>query len=349
MKPFDKIAIVYLDESNLSEETYLDFLKQYYGHSNWLRYQKKKEWYSSQYPYRILLAIVNGLPVGQNCVYKVPAVIGGKDTTISWGVDAFVLPKWRGNGIGKMLQKRLHEDCENFSSAWYSPINGLIKRKCNANEYFRLYFPYYAVSKWFSIYIELAIKKLFNKTITIPIRIPNLYILFKTKSGEHFEFEEVYNFDDADISFINKVLSPKDLYVKRDVKYMHWKYFNNPSLLFPPHIVRVHYRNQLIAIFSFTTAKKSQYISASVFTSILFDSFIDDRYNFSNNDIIKYIVKYHKDQGVVIDGIRSLQDIKYYPKIVYPIYGVPLLSTYNGKLNSFYLSLIDQDMEQIAM
>ena len=173
--------------------------------------------------------------------------------------------------------------------------------------------------------------------------------MLKTKCAKDFVFEEIYDFDDSDISFISKVLSGKDLFVKRDKKYLRWKYFDNPSLLSPPHIIRVHSHGQLVAIFSFTTAKDSKYISTSVCVSVLLDSFVDANYNFSDQNIIKYIVKYHKERGVVLDGVRSLQAIKYYPKIVYPMCGVPLLSTYSGKLDSFYLSLIDQDMEQIAM
>ena len=84
--------------------------------------------------------------VGQASAFKVTAIIEGKEQALYWGCDTFLLQEYRGYGIGKTLQKIMHETCPNFSSAWYSPINGIIKRKCGCFDLMELRFTYYPVS-----------------------------------------------------------------------------------------------------------------------------------------------------------------------------------------------------------
>lgn len=340
------LKLEYLNESNITESQYLDFLEAVHGDNALHRYKDRGNWYNKTNDYHILLAILDNKVIGQASYYAIDVVANKKKTRISWGADTFVLSEARGKGIGKKLQKKLHEDAINFSSVCYAPINGIIKRKCGANQYKKYYFPYYPISKFFSTFFELATLKIFKKKISFNIKIPNLYFLLNKKNLKGYTIKEIENFDNH-IDFIQEVLESKyDFYVYRDKRYLDWKYFENPDLN-KIHIFEVKKGEDTEAIISFSEAKERTYLMSKFFGSTILDMFIKKDSTFTEKHVISVIVDYYNKKGVKLDGLFTIFDIPYFPKIKYPFSGSPFLSTYNGHINNPYISFMDQDMEQM--
>ncbi len=340
------LKLEYLDKSNIEESKYIDFLKKIHGDNAMHRYENRGKWYSMTNDYHILLAILDDKVVGQASYYTIDAVAGNENIKVSWGADTFVLDEARGKGIGKKLQKKLHEDAVNFSSAWYSPINGIIKRKCGAREFSKNFFPYYPISRYLGVFTELAIKKLFNKEVKIRLRLPNFYYLVNKKKLSQFTIKEIPNFDNH-IEFIQEVLSNKyDFYVKRNKEYLEWKYFNNPDLK-EFHILEISKDGNTEAILSFSEAKERTYLFSKFYGPTILDVFIKNGSEFVEKHVIPVIVEYYKKRKISLDGIITIFNLPYFPKLIYPSSGSPLLSTYIGEIKNPYISLTDQDMEQL--
>lgn len=341
------LRLEYIENTNIPEEQYLEFLSKVHGKNAMHRYKDRGDWYLKTGDYHILLAILNGKIVGQASYFTIDAIAEKKDIRLSWGADTFVLEEARGKGIGKKLQKKLHEDAVNFSSACYAPINGIIKRKCGAREFKRHYFPFYPISRFATIFIELAIIKVLKKKIKFNFRIPNFYFFLNKKNIKQYTIYEINKFEDKHIKFIQDTLSSKyDFYIKRDAAYLEWKYFENPDLQ-NFHIIEVRKGETIEAIISFSEAKERTYISTQYIGSSILDMFIKKNSDFTEKHVISLITEYYKKQGITLDGIFTIFNIPYWPKLRYPFFGSPLLSTYNGEINRPYISFMDQDMEQM--
>ena len=148
------IELIYLSENKISMEKYYELLHTYYNKNEISDRIKRVNWYLQKGDnFRILLALVNGELIGQTCAYKCTAVFNGKEIDWWWGVDNFVIKSMRGKGIGKKLQEKLHKDLINFSSAWYSPSNGHIKRKLGSSPFCKINFNYYPINSLSLIHI----------------------------------------------------------------------------------------------------------------------------------------------------------------------------------------------------
>lgn len=336
----------YSDEVDLEEVCYVEFLKEAYGYDGLNRFTNKRSWYQQTKNYRTLLAILDGKVIGHSSFYTVDACINGVTHEFSWGVDGYVLKEGRGKGIGKNLQKKLHEDAKNFSSVWYSPTNGHIKKLCGAKSFKVNHFPYYPISKFFSLYIELAVFKLFRRKIRLNLRLPNFYYRFNKSDISKFTVVQCPNFDGL-IDYINSTLSAQyDFFICRDAQYLNWKYFENPNLK-GFHILKILNEKKIEAVITFSEANEKTFIAAKYFGVSILDAFIAPNSSFSQKDMITVIVEFYKQKGITIDGIRSISKIPYFPKLIYPKSGTPFLSTHTGKMQCPYLSLMDQDMEQL--
>ena len=344
------IELVYLSENNnrLTQEEYNKFLLEYYKNEYNARLKRIK-WYQ-QYcsDFKILLAIINGKPVGQSCAYKCTAVIHKQDTEWWWGVDTFVLPAMRGKGIGKKLQLKLHQDLPNFSSAWYSPSNGYIKRICGANLLYRINFNYFPVSSYVTPIITNAAKKFLNKQLHFNhickwkyLKYNNLFI--NNRRYEEIKLEEKLT---ELLPLINKSLNQYDFYIKRDLNYFVWKYFLNPDLKY--HTLLIYSNNNIPAgIIIFSEIFSKNLLLTPIYAVTLLDIFIDPNSNITTKMILTLIGQYYKTKGQYLDGILSLENSSYFPVFRYPIKGNYLLSTYKGNIQKPYISYSDQDMEQM--
>lgn len=342
------IEYKYFDGNEITEKQYFAFIEKAYGEKAKHKCEERFPWLRKNHGYRILLALSDGEIIGQACAYEVKAIANGKEISLTWGIDNIVLPEARGKGVGKTLQKTLHETTPNFSSAWYSYTNGHIKRKCGAKAFSPNRFPYYAVSKYFGIYAEIAFKLIFKRYIRIPSRIPNLYHnLFGRKKAKEFVFSEIRDFTEEHIKFIQETLEINyDFYVKRDMEYLKWRYNENPTIK-GHHIIEVKKENETIAIIGFTEPQRRNYVRTTYFGATILDIFAKDNSLFSKKDALGIIVDYYKKRKITLDGISTIFEIPYLPKINYPRKGIPFLTTYSGEINRPYISLLDQDMEQM--
>ena len=69
----------------------------------------------------------DGSVVGQTCALVEPIKIGEEVHKVGWSVDTFLLPEYRGQGIGFQLQKANDQANEIFMSLSMSKANRRIK------------------------------------------------------------------------------------------------------------------------------------------------------------------------------------------------------------------------------
>lgn len=337
-------------------EQYKCFLTEYYGESADARYDRM-QWYHKRGRYRILLAVEDGVLLGQSCVYSVDVAINSEKKELWWGVDGFVLEKARGRGIGKMLQKQLHRDFTFFSSLWYSRLNGIIKHKCGAYELFKCPFNYYPVSSFLSVVLRVFIKRFLHKQFSIPIKCRNKYFRLNDlfSLGNKWVVEDVHLSEQIDtlIPLINKSLNEHDFYVIRGKDYLTWKYLKNPTIgeyktlcfyskINPEMLLGV-------VIFSIPYVKTTFSIPLKVFT--ILDCFTLPGSGLSKRQILLAAIRYYHNIGIVMDGVLTLNDFSYFPYLRYPWKGTALLTNYvrYSNFKNPYLSYSDQDMEQMIL
>lgn len=334
-----------LKNSSFSLLQYKKFLHEFYGSR--IEYKSEQfEWYRKQGNYIVVIAIVNGKIVGQATAYTCKAYISGSILPISWGCDTFVLPKYRGLGLGKKLQEYLHEHATNFSSAGYTPLNGIIKRKCGAHILFTDSFVYYPVSNL----INFALKKIAQKKANINLRLPlckfPFYYYLNKKRKKHFDIqiERYEEISDEVLSFMEHTLhSQYDFYIVRDKEYMQWKYLENPSMTY--RLLTVRKNEKLLATIFFTDVFCSVLSGIRLHYCKVLDSIIAKDCGFTQLDSLLCVMKYWKAQHVYVDGIASLFDVCYWGKVGFKR---PMLSMLHGvKVNSPYIAYSDQDLEQM--
>lgn len=335
------IEFKYIEEANVTEESYLEFLKTEYKERATDKFGKRREWYKKKDGFRILLAMCNNEIVGQACAYKDNVVINGKETIIWWGCDNFVLAKTRGMGVGKKLQMKLHEDLPNFSSAWYAPINGIIKTKCGSKPLFDVAFVYYPVSRFFTIFISKAIKKFLKKKVNINIRLPFFYTVINKCTGyKRVEIKETLLNENVCDFITNSTLNEHDFYTKRDKKYLNWRYNENPNLKF--YTTEIIRDGELEAVLLFTHA----HIENGIVVTKILDVFKKKDCMLNNKDLLISVASFFKKKRVSIDGIQLINVCKYYPC---QINKAPFLSTIklDANIKNAYISYTDQDMAQM--
>lgn len=345
------IELFYLSEDDLNSPEFLEYVRENKpGHEE--EFLNRMRWYFQTDNFKLLVARFEGKIVGQSCGYGATAVVHGVETIISWSVDTLVNPNIRGKGIGKKLQKKLHEDCPNFSSAWYSPTNGHIKQKCGARQIFPYPFTYYPVSRFFSVLGSLGIKKRFRGFKGFRIAIPNIYYylnkLWSRKISGYTISEVPFEQLSEDIAaFMERNLQDRDFHIKRSLQYLKWKYGQGNG--FEYAMLEVRKEGKLEAIVSFTLPRKATLIlTACTFTKIL-DAVIDKSCCLTMRDLHFIVMRYCKQHKMPIDGIVSLENVSIYPKLTYPYPCSYVLSTLDvkEKIERPYLSCIDQDMEQM--
>lgn len=352
------VEYIYWDFKNnpVSIEQYKSFLTEYYGSDADSRYERTM-WYYQKGNYHLLLALEDGVLLGQSSAYKVFINIGGKKKEFWWSVDTFVLPAARGKGVGKNLQKKLHKDFPNFSSLWYSKANGFIKRKCGAYGLLKCPFNYYSASSFLSVLLCVFVKRFLHKVVHFPVIYRNKYFILNNL----FSFKNKWIVQDVQLSehidelspLIDESLKEHDFYVIRDKDYLFWKYIENPTIGGYKTLFFYSKSNpeKLLGavIFSSTYMKTTFSIPLNVFT--ILDSFIVPGSGLSKRQILLETIRYYHNLGVAVDGILALGDFSYFPFLRYPWDGTALLTNYVGSSNieNPYLSYSDQDMEQMIL
>lgn len=347
----DEITYSYLRESDIDTEEYRKFIEMCYGEGCYDDRRKRMNWYwqLGDEGFRVLTAKRNNEYVGQSCAYRVYIFNNHIISELWWGVGAFVLEEMRGKGIGKNLQKRLHRDVPNFSSAWYSPTNGAIKRKCGAHGILTFPMAYYPVSSFCSIALELVLKKIISRKIIIPrLRLPFFYSMLngeKKRWMTNYQVEELPANDIPLLSdFIKECLKNEQLYVVRSKEYLQWKYVNNPRMIC--RTLSILKGGQRVGLAVFSDVKDGSVVMAKSKIVKIYESLFTNKSGLSNKKILEIIIDYYHKKGLKFDGVLSLQTVNWFPSLVYPRPASELLSTMPiEKLTTGYITYSDQDME----
>lgn len=343
--------IEYREISDVSDPYYKDFLYRKDGELYAESFLKRVDWYFKSHSYKLLVAELNNKIVAHAAAYNVTAVINGKEMDWWWGVDTFAMPEVRGKGIGKGLQKALHQ-LPNFSSQAYSKINGNIKLRCGCKPLFHTPFVYYPCKRFFSAVIGMISKKCFGKSILLPSFGPSKYrklncIIACKKKLDTITFSGRHRICQY-AEFINANLSKFDFYIKRTPEYLDWKYYRNPSVEYVTMEIHNSSDQTLTGLLIFSEEKEKTVYMAKLRVSMILEFITSDESLFSLKDAICLIDRYFQQLGRPLDGVCSLIECNYFPRFSFPYNGRPLLSTYSDtQVNKPYISYSDQDMEQI--
>ncbi len=345
------IEVSYLEDSNVTQQEYEKFLEVYHG-KNWPRYIKRAEWYRknpvAEDNYRVVVAKLDGQLIGQTCAFRTTVVVKGQEKEFWWSVDTFVLSAARGKGIGTKLARKLHEECPNFSSAFYSPTNGHVKRKLGATELFQSYTAFYPTSRFCTLYLCAVLQKLLKRRVNCIIRIPYIYSFINRRSLKNYKIEETSIVDSTIIKFIDECIRENnyDFYVKRDADYLFWKYKDNPGVKY--HLLKIINNQKLVAVLSFTDKTKLNVAAQKAVGIKMLDFFLLPDSGLRFKDMFQIISDFCRKNHLKIDGILSVKKVNYFPRIIYPFKGSPLLSMMKGvSISNPYLSRMDQDGEQM--
>lgn len=338
------ILYKYLSVSDFYSEDYIVFLKQYYGESDYQTHYNRTKWYVEHGCIKILAAVYKNTYMGQSCAYSVQTHVLGKVITLNWGVDSFVISIYRGLGIGKRLQKKLHEDVPNFTSFWYSPTNGHIKRICGSHELFKYKMMLYPLSGYLKYFMDAFCLKVLKKEIKFTYKSDLLKrIFFGGKSN--YIFREI-EFSEELYGYIEKALSKYDFYVLRNVEYINWKYNNNPSMNF--NLIEVLDADNIRCALVFITLPNFIDVMASRVNCVkVLDVFKTDM-KFTERDLISLLCRYFQANNWYVDCILKLGNEGCFPHIVFPWPSTTMLSTITDcNIKNPYISYSDQDMEQM--
>ena len=118
------------------------------------------------------------------------------------GGDTFLFKQYRGGGRGKQLQKQLHDDLPNFTSAAFTPINGIIKKKCGCEPLFDKQEYYYGVSSFFLLLSSIFAYKVLKINLSVKSVIPYIYTFYRHKKYKNYEISDAL-IDSSLVGFIN--------------------------------------------------------------------------------------------------------------------------------------------------
>ncbi|MDD3876104.1 MAG: hypothetical protein PHT69_05750 [Bacteroidales bacterium] len=210
-----------------AEHTDIDKLREFYaeayGTNFKYKYPERYKWIFEENPFnkdatlQIFIAIDNkGRIIGHAAASKAKCKIFNHFTDLGWGVDAFNLLEYRGQGIGKKLQ-RINQDAHTvFASVSMTEINKIIKLKLGAK-------------KGPASYTYVKFTNFEKRFTSLIIGILQFRLNFKRISKDYsvaLTKSDIY--DDKDTELWNKTKSIYDFAVERDAYYLNWRYKKQP-------------------------------------------------------------------------------------------------------------------------
>lgn len=346
----DIIEYLFLDKKQVESEEYKVLQQKIHGPQGYISRKKRIDHYAESADFRLLVAVKNGQMIGQASAFKVMAIIENKEQPLYWGCDTFLLSESRGLGIGKQLQYKLHQICPNFSSAWYSPINGIIKKKCGCTSLIDLKFTYYPVSIYWGIFEQLISAKICKKRLALNLSLPYFYYkinnFFHKNKLNSYAIEEVQfeNINQEISDFMEEALAMYDFHIKRSLEFLKWAYGWKKGQY---HMLAIKKEKQIKAIVAFSEIHNATHVVARFHGISILDLVVHPKEPLTKKDILLYVIKFYKQQKRRLDGLITFEQMNYFPKFIYPWPSSPLLSTYGKKVSKGYLSFIDQDMDQL--
>lgn len=353
------IEISFLTERDLLDPSFIEFVNsdeyRSFMHVDdsvdlYAQRMDRFNYYKSLYAFKILGVKIDGRFVGQSCAFQTIAVVNNERKEWWWGIDTYLFSECRGLGIGKVLQKILHESLPNFSSAWYTPINGIIKRKLGAHAIFDIWFNYYPVSSAVTVFLDLCCRKLLKRSFPIRLSLPFFYAklntLFVDSCLRNYQISEVtYDLLGKEESvFMENALKSKNFHIERSEHFLKWRYKNLKENY---HMLRIEKYGKLEAIVSFSEIYNSKFDVVPIKCVTIYDMVIAPTSQLSEKQVFLYIIFWYKERKLNFDGVQMLGQIHYFGKIYYPFHACSVLSTLSGKYSDCYLTFADQDMDQI--
>lgn len=353
------IELFYLTENDLSSQEFIDFInsKEYraFMHADsdidlYIQRMQRFEYYKSYYELKVLGVRLDGRFVGQSCAFRSVAIVKGHKTVFWWGADMYLFEECRGLGIGRALQQKLHVDLPNFSSAWYTPVNGIIKEKCGAHGIFDIWFNYYPVSSALTVFGDLCFRKLFKRAIPIRLSLPFFYSsinnLFIDSKLSDYDVREIcyHSLGEKEALFMEKALSDKDFHIERSTHFLKWKYGN---LKAGYYMISLSKGAKVEAIVAFSKIYNTGFDVAPIRSVAIYDMVVSQESELTDKQLLLYVARWYKNRKLCFDGFQMLTRVKYIGRMCYPFHSCKVLSTIDGKYNNNYLTLADQDMDQI--
>lgn len=345
-----KVECSYLSLEELKNEDFVEFSEKFFGKGSFANRFARMRYFASLYDFRCLSARMDGRYMGQTCGYKAYAVANGNRQELWWSFDTFVLAESRGMGIGKMLQAKLHRDLPNFTSAWYSPINGIIKRKCGANAIFEMHMAYYPVSRLWTVIADALCRKLFKKPFPLSLPLPYFYsklnAAFRKRLLRAHELREISLADlqESDFRFISESLKKYDFYIERSPEFIRWRYSEMPRGV---RLYKILHDGELCAFAACSLSHAGSYRAARVQVSCIYDLIIGEHAELTDRDVMVLLADAFRQKGEKLDGFLSSLPTRYHGKIHYPLAPIEVLSTNQGKYRHPYFTYADQDLDQI--
>ena len=143
---------------------------------------------------------------------------------------------------------------------------------------------------------------------------------------------------------MGELLQDESFHIIRTEEYLKWKYADNPQLRC--RALCISKGNSTVGLVVFSQVSNNLFVASAVRTVKIYESLFKKDSGLSHRHLLLLVAQYLKQHNEPVDGIQSLQRIKYRPSLVYPFSGTELLSTLRvDRLPSGYITLIDQDME----
>lgn len=345
-----KVECSYIPSEGLEEQKYSDFLQKCYGHDCAAFRISRMRHFAALDDFRCCIASVDNQYVGQSCAYKTYAIAHGERHEFWWSIDTIVLPESRGMGVGKKLQGKLHSDLPNFSSAWYSPINGIIKKRCGAHGLFGIHMAYYPVSRFFSIISHLLCLKFLKRRMTFIPKLPFLYstlnFLFKRKDKKQYTVQEVSHADlgKDDFAFIAQSLRQYDFYIERSPRFLHWQY---KEMMHGVHLFRILKDEKQCGFVACSSVHNSSFYGVPISAVSIYELLTDPDSSLSRKGAMSLITNVFRSRNEYFDGFLSTVDVNYLGKLYYPLSYRSVLSTLPGEYINPYFTYADQDLDQL--
>lgn len=355
----NKPEYFFLEEKDLESKEFIEFTNsaeyKKFKHCKeeddlYERQMVKIRYYQSCYDLKILCAKIDGKIVGQSCALKAYAIAKGKRVEWWWSVDTFLMKACRGKGIGKQLQKILHDTLPNFSSAWYTPDNERVKKKCGAHGIGAIDFAYYPISTSLFVFGDLAFRKLFKRPIPFRISIPYMYsslngLFLNTKLKDYAIIEIPYEAMGENVSeFMESALNKRDFHIERSLHFLKWRY---SFLLAGYQMLKLKKEGKTEAIVAFSNVYNSRFDEAPIKGVTIYDMVIAPESKLTKKQLLIYIANRFRKQHAKVDGFQLLDNFRYFGRWRYPFHSSPILTTLPGEYQDVYLTFADQDMYQI--
>ncbi len=225
-----------------------DFIRKAYADRDQFKIPERWQWQFQQNPFAngdelpIWIAINGNAVIGQSCAMLEPIKIGNEELTVGWSVDTFVLPEYRGQGIGTQLQRANQKRQQLFMSLSMSRENARVKKKLGALQlapislyHLRLNASPDNFKRYLSRTSKLIAKSGFSRLASSALNVIS-HIRWQRRSAAHrdrlakLDIRQVERFDSVISSLWKHASSSYDMIVRRDARYLNWKFVDQPHM-----------------------------------------------------------------------------------------------------------------------